>query len=354
MAVVTDARSTGVEAGSSQLGADAKEAIFQSWAIPTELKRASRELSRLSQTRSLVALAGVWAVIAAAIGIAVYVDHWLVTVAAILVIAGRQHALGILFHEGTHYRMLRNKTANDLVCDFFCAIPLGVTTEGYRQEHLAHHRGPNSPQDPYWTMFEADEAWHWPKSRIAAAWVMMRDVLGLNIIANARMVLRWSVLRGFVAGDPHISRAGYGEWFRFVLFWSIAIAGVAFANAWREAVLYWFIPLVGPLMLFVRMRVSAEHLMPGAEAAQGENNANHVDGMWWERVFIAPLSINYHVVHHLFPGIPWYNLKSMHRALMEDEMYRSWSRRYASYWGISGGLYPSTLLIARSRARSEV
>jgi fatty acid desaturase len=43
-----------------------------------------------------------WAVIIGVIASAVYVDHWLATIAAILIVATRQNVLGLLVHEQTH------------------------------------------------------------------------------------------------------------------------------------------------------------------------------------------------------------------------------------------------------------
>jgi fatty acid desaturase len=41
-------------------------------------------------------------------------------------------------------------------------------------------------------------------------------------------------------------------------------------------------------------------------------------------------NINYHLEHHLFPGVPWYNLPKVH-ALLGDECRRAGSSVYPSY-----------------------
>ncbi|MBM2841879.1 MAG: fatty acid desaturase, partial [Bacteroidetes bacterium] len=41
-------------------------------------------------------------------------------------------------------------------------------------------------------------------------------------------------------------------------------------------------------------------------------------------------NINYHLEHHLYPGVPWYNLPKLHRLLQQD--YRkAGSSVYTSY-----------------------
>lgn len=41
-----------------------------------------------------------------------------------------------------------------------------------------------------------------------------------------------------------------------------------------------------------------------------------------ERFFLAPHSVGYHLEHHLFPGVPFYNLPRLHEMLMQQEIYQ--------------------------------
>ena len=41
---------------------------------------------------------------------------------------------------------------------------------------------------------------------------------------------------------------------------------------------------------------------------------------WWERIFIAPNYVNYHLEHHLLMTVPHYNLARMHRLLRQRGM----------------------------------
>jgi fatty acid desaturase len=42
------------------------------------------------------------------------------------------------------------------------------------------------------------------------------------------------------------------------------------------------------------------------------------------------LNLNYHIEHHLFPSMPWYNLPKLH-ALLQDEYREAGSSIYRSY-----------------------
>ncbi len=42
-----------------------------------------------------------------------------------------------------------------------------------------------------------------------------------------------------------------------------------------------------------------------------------------ERFFIAPHNVGYHLEHHLYPGIPYYNLPKLHQLLMEVPTFKA-------------------------------
>ncbi len=68
---------------------------------------------------------------------------------AIILMGGVQHRLAGLGHEASHYSLLHNKLANDLVGDLFCMLPLITNVHFYRLFHMAHHQYVNDPElDP--------------------------------------------------------------------------------------------------------------------------------------------------------------------------------------------------------------
>ncbi len=136
---------------------DGLELTFNSPAIRAVLTR----LRKSDNATNLRYLAGEYATICAVVGLTVgFVESragwgfpfWtniLVFAVAIVLMGALQHRLAGLGHEASHYSLLRNKRANDLVGDLFCFFPILATIHFYRLFHLAHHQFTNDPNhDP--------------------------------------------------------------------------------------------------------------------------------------------------------------------------------------------------------------
>ncbi len=66
--------------------------------------------------------------------------------------------------------------------------------------------------------------------------------------------------------------------------------------------------------LVMRIRSIAEHGMT-ADPNDDFQNTRTTLASWWERIFIAPNFVNYHLEHHLLTAVPHYALPRMHRLL---------------------------------------
>jgi len=294
-----------------------------------------RELTHVRDGRFLADLALQWLVIALAFGLAVHSGHWAAYAAAMVVIATRQHALGILMHDGTHYRLLSNRAFNDAVCDLLCAFPLGMATSRYRHDHMLHHRFLNTDGDPYWVDFKLDDNWHWPKRRGAALWVFFKDLTLLNLPRWLAVVHRWSPWVnhfGKQSAPPPLTRA---ERLRLYAFYAGVLGVITATDAWLGVLLLWLLPSLTLTMALVRLRTIGEHLaLPDCHELDA---SRHTDGTLLEHLTVAPFNINFHVDHHLFPAVPYYNLPALHRLLLEDPSYRQHAILNRSYFGRGKG-----------------
>src|SRR5262245_40001051 len=96
--------------------------------LSPSLRGKIRALSRLRTSRGFLAIGCDWLVILACFLLAIWWPHWLTWLAAGIVIATRQHALGVLMHDAAHFRLSRSHAWNDRWSNWLLAYPLLTTT----------------------------------------------------------------------------------------------------------------------------------------------------------------------------------------------------------------------------------
>ena len=330
--------SSAVETAATQTSLAASEKLHQSVPLGrfarAHVMPVVRRLSTVSNLRTASYIALHWAVIIAAVWAALASGHWLVYLAAGVVIGTRMQALGVMLHDGTHWLLFTNRTVNDVCSDLFLAFPLGLSTELYRATHFRHHRFTNTEEDPDLAIQREDHDWFaWPKTRAGCAWVLVKSLLGLNMFKAAPFYKQWSPWYNFFTRRCALSHRA-----RLLLVVSTAVvyAGVVATGKPLQILLLFLIPSVTVLNLVNRIRATAEHLeTPGDHEL---NATRTVLPSWWERLVIAPLGVNYHLEHHLFPSVPSPNLGKLHRVLMEDEEFRARAHLTRTYVGVIGEL----------------
>ena len=295
-----------------------------------------KALSVVSNGRFIWAVIRQWLVIVAAISIALYLGHWAIYLIMMLVIATRQHALGILMHDATHYRCLTNHIANDLFCDFFCALPNGILTSRYRYEHQMHHRFLNTDKDPYWLDFKADEMWSFPKKRKNTLLIFLGDLIGINGRKMLKVAHRWSPWTNHFSlkkVPPPLTKIERATVYFFI---ASLLSFIYLTNGWILFLILWVIPLSTFTVAMVRLRTIGEHL--GLPNKHELDASRHTDGTLLERLSICPLNINYHIDHHLFPSVPYYNLPKLHQILLKNSHYVKNAHLNKTYLGFKNGL----------------
>ncbi|AMP04946.1 fatty acid desaturase family protein [Collimonas pratensis] len=322
----------------------------------------ARLLNSLNPFKSTWMIARQWLVIAAALALPAYAVAFLsgedglwaglcelsaaglLAVVVLFVLSGfvlacKQHALGVIMHDATHHRLFKNAMLNEIASNWLCAFPTGMVTSSYRRGHLPHHLFTNKPNDPYWVRLVADDNYSFPKPRRAFYRILLGDLCGLHLRSWWPVIRYWTGW-AFVF-DNREKMLSTSERIQFVAFWLCAAALVTVLEAWPCFLLLWLLPMFTLTLAFTRIRIIAEH-----DLAQNERElerTRHVDGSWLERLALAPLNINYHVAHHLFPAVPLYNLPKMHAILMKDEGFRAEASLWPRYFGRNRGLIDTML-----------
>jgi fatty acid desaturase len=292
---------------------------------PVRIKKEElSELSRLNQFISSFYIVAEWASIIIAVIICDRFRNPLLYVVTVVFIGARQHALLILMHDGAHYRLFRNRILNDWVSEILLSWPMLVTMRSYRRHHFAHHRYMNSDRDPDWVRKKDDPSWFFPKRWTDLTRLLLGETSGLGAISNIRLAFM------LASRDTEVARAfNFGR----IAFYVMVAAVIVWLGGGQIFLVYWLVPFLTWLMLVLRLRSIAEHFAlaggPGIYSKVRTTRAG-VFG----RLFIAPLNINLHTEHHVFPSVPFYRLPKLQRLLMSNPGFRSAVHLSYGYWGV--------------------
>ncbi len=288
---------------------------FQPEKIPKLDPHVLQELSTLQPWRSFLAIVLDWSVIALYIYICVTISYWLYPLAFVL-IGNRFHALEAMMHEAAHYRLHSNKMINELAGEV-TAWPLGVSLLVYRKiRHFPHHRkiGTRGDSHVYQTYEKDVDAFTFPKKRLQ----IVRDCLKVafrfpidiwlgQILGNARTLMRLSKTRAVL-------------WISGQLLIPLLIVLGVFYFGWDVLIIY-LLFFVAPLMwvgvVSRYLRLIFEHFgIEGESFIGGETRTVMVSWIW--RTLLWPHNLNYHLEHHWYPSVPFYNLPQLHKHLIAN------------------------------------
>lgn len=291
----------------------ATETEIQNWKSSPQVRRKVMELSEVRLLPQLKALAFDWGII---LGLALFNSYfsniYLYLVSA-FIIGCRQHALVSIMHEGAHYRISKNVKINDAIANWLAAYPIFMSLAWYRDSHNAHHRYLNTDNDPDWVRKKDLKVWQYPQT---ISYLVFRN-FGQQILFG---VFEWLSV---------MIPLSVKRW-QHCCYLAIVAALLTVTNLWTEFALYWVIPYALVFPVVQRIRSAAEHF--GLARDHDLNDTRDVVSGPLERFVCGPHNINYHLAHHLFPSVPQYNLKKLHRFLMSTEVYAQHSRQNQSYF----------------------
>jgi fatty acid desaturase len=218
------------------------------------------------------------------------------------------HLAGWVGHEGTHLTLFGNKYASVFVGTLVSSLIPGFVNFGAALSHWMHHRYTNQPSDPHVAMFPQYRSF-WSRllfARPTATRMYTRDAVRVALgrplpyrsglpfsdsmkrtLARTNLALTALFLTLYVAWTLHDPLAA------LVVIWLPFAAGVVHSG----------------------LRIYIEHA--------GTGTGLFVD----TRTYSSPLFTllyfgnNFHLEHHLYPGVPCYRLPGVHRHLAELGVY---------------------------------
>jgi fatty acid desaturase len=288
----------------------------------------NRDVSALSEIQTLKQMSYIafdWIVVTVSIVISQHYFNAATYILAVLVIAGRQHAMLAIMHEAAHLRLSKNHTVNDFLGNCLAAFPILAATEWYREHHGKHHRYLNSDQDPDWSRKVNFDEWKFPQStKRFIGTISKQFIVGgyewLNLMVTMSGLFPLRRLNDHNRAKTLALKATY---------YLVSLSVIFYFGLGSLFLIYWLVPLLIVFPALQRIRSISEHF--GLAHTHELNATRNIESNWIERALLAPHNINFHLAHHLYPGVPHYNLNKLHQRLLTCSDYRAHAHQNDSY-----------------------
>lgn len=277
------------------------------------------ELREHSDSQGWLMLIIDYAVIAAAMALVALYPNPFAVIVALLLIGTRQLGLAIVFHEAAHRTLFNNRKLNDWAGNWLAAYPIYLSADMYRAHHLDHHAKTWGDTDPDRSLADG-----FPVSKISMARKLLRDLFGITGVKQliGTSYVAYKVLRGEEVDAGTLPLRLDRRRVVQMLIGTLVTNGILFTLLWAigQPMLYllWFGAWLTTHKLVVRLRSMAEHsVVPMPHPGDPFGNTRTTLTRWWERVFVAPHNVGFHLEHHLVMTVPQHKLGRFHQMLEE-------------------------------------
>ena len=289
-------------------------------------KEELKAFHKKSDLRGLWELGFAWGSIVVIGAVTVIWPNPLTILAACVLFGGRQMALAALMHESAHRSLFKSRWMNDVLGKWLTGAPIIEDIDEYRPYHFQHHKYTGQPHkgktgDPDLVLIRA-----YPVGAKSLRRWLRNDLLGVTGLRlyKTRIGMKLGLIgreRGRIVrtwpegGMRELGSRIVKNYSAPIVVHAAVITGLALLGvAWLY--LPWLVAQLTVFHFVMRVRVIAEHGM----TERGGNmlrNTRTTRARWFNKLFFAPHNLNYHLEHHLYPGVPCYRLAKLHRRLKE-------------------------------------
>lgn len=271
------------------------------------------KLIKLDNYHGLIAVLFDYAIIAAFISL-YFVSYYFYPL-IILVIAARQGALSNLFHEAAHGRLTKDKTLNYILGTYFSGYLLFQEYNTYVDSHIKNHHihiGDAQKDPDYSFHLQAGLYAQQSKKKFILEYVVKPFFLkGLfNYVKHI-----------FVQRAPTLSVQKKGAIYMYSYLFVLLLVAY-YVNVLKYIFLFWFVPFFTIFPIIGWFIDLVEHYPLVNENSTDLYMTRNRFSHWIEDFIFNIHSENFHLVHHLHPGIPFWNLKKAHNIFLKDDEYK--------------------------------
>lgn len=258
------------------------------------------------------------------------ISWWLYPI-AILLIGSHQRGLTTISHDAAHKTLARNKTWNYVLGVLFAAYPLFQKHYAYRVSHVYRHHPHlgDVNNDPDLKFFVESGVYNVRHPIDYLFHIVIRPIFGgatLNYLGYLwKNRFRTQDAPSNHVDSKHIKLDNIG----FAAFWITVVGGALATGLFDELLLFWVVPYLTTFQVLGWFVEIAEH----SPMCETENTNIYLTrnrkGNWIERILFGVNLDEYHLEHHLSPGIPFWLLGKAQEIRVQDPEYA----KVAETWG---------------------
>ena len=272
-----------------------------------------KDLHIVSDLKGILSILLEWTLIITCTILSETYFSWYFYPIVVMFLGARYLALGLIMHESVHNLVSKNSFVNDWLSEIFCSWPMLISMRSYKIKHLAHHAWLNSDDDPDF-ISKADENWQYPMMKYKFLRILITQLSGLGI---------FETLKVMSSSKMKVKKPKTPLWYHLLRysFYLTTIGLFLYFHKGLILVLYWLVPFFSWTQIANRLRRVAEH--SAVEGKSHDLQTRTTKHGIIVRIFLSPKFISFHNEHHIYPGIPCYNLRKAHKVLNENELVRN-------------------------------
>jgi fatty acid desaturase len=291
----------------------------------SSIRKQLNSLSKLDNWHCLLALLEDYGAIALS-AIATCCISWYFYPLAVLIIGSRQRALATLLHEAAHRTLAKNKDLNQIVGTFCSGYLILQAMGSYRESHVRFHHGHfgdrNLDPDYKYAIQEGlyDET-------LSPQKFALRNIAFPLLLTKVPSYLYSLIEHRLFDQRNRKEIAG------MIIYLGI-LASIFINLGWGQYILlFWFVPYLTTFQIIGWFIEMGEHypLMNNTVNLYMTRNRH---GHWLEKAFTGMHNESYHLIHHLHPTIPFWQMPKAHQIYLQD-------KNYAQFDSKTGGLFLS-------------
>ena len=228
---------------------------------------------------------------------------------SIFIIGAVQHRFFTIYHEAFHYNLFRNKRLNDYAAMFFASFPSFSTYKNAKLRHLNHHFKTATEVDP-------ERVSHISSFKDFIRIVFPHFETLKKILINFGFKLNIKAIAGRAEGNLNSKNLKY-ELLLFLIFNFILFIFLIFI--FNNSFYIYYAGIFITMPIFSSIRSWVEHYNLDQDKLPAHRVIIYCNLI--ERFFFAPMSFNFHLIHHANMNIPHFKLKYAsikHKGLLKN------------------------------------